>query len=73
MVHELNLDANISIHLTQKVQIALSMAEKVTILKRYLDYANIFLKESTVELPKCFDINKYLINLELGQQFYPPV
>lgn len=34
----------------QKVQIALLVAEKVIILAKYLDFANIFSKKSAIEL-----------------------
>lgn len=47
-----------------KVQIALLMAEKVTILTEYLDYLDVFSKKSATELPKCSNINKYVIDLE---------
>lgn len=46
------------------------MAGKVTNLAKYLDFLNVFLKKSAVELSECSDINKYLIDLELGKQ--PP-
>lgn len=50
------------------------MAEKITILAKYLDYSNIFSKELAAELLKHFDINKHLINLKLCKQpFHNPI
>lgn len=57
-----------SIHLVQKIQIALLLAKKVTIPNEYLDFTNVFSKKLAVELPKRSDINKYVINLEPGNQ-----
>lgn len=44
------------------------MAKKVTILAKYLNYANIFPKEVVVKLPKHLDINEYIIDLEPNKQ-----
>lgn len=41
------------------------MAKKVTVLKKYLDYANIFLKKSAAKQLKHLNINKLTINLEV--------
>lgn len=41
--------------------------QKVVITTEYLDYDNIFLKKLAIELPKCSDINKHLIKLELDK------
>lgn len=69
-VASLFLDFKIIICPAQEAKIALLVARKVTILTKYLDYANIFLKKLAIELPKYFDINKHLINLKPGKQ--PP-
>lgn len=42
----------ITIHLAQKAQIALLIIENINILSKYLDFIDIYLKESIVELPK---------------------
>lgn len=44
--------------------------KKVTILIKYLNFVDVFLKKVAVELFKRFDINEHLIDLELGQLFY---
>lgn len=50
------------------------LAKKVTILKKYLDFANLFSKELIRELPKCFDIYKHAIDLEFDKElFYGPI
>lgn len=45
------LEAKISTYLAQKAQIILLLIEKVTILTKYLDYINVFLKKSAIKLP----------------------
>lgn len=52
------------IYLAQKSQITLLVAKEMAILAEYLDYIKVFLKEFVIKLYECFDINKYLINLE---------
>lgn len=54
------------IYPARKAQIALLVAKKITILAKYLDFANMFLKKVAPELLKCSDINKHIINLESG-------
>lgn len=41
--------------------------QKMSILAKYLDYANIFIKELAGKLSKHSNINKYIINLELNK------
>lgn len=57
-----------TIYLAREVQIASLIAKKVTVPVEYSNYANVFLKEVAMELPKYLDINKYAINLEPGKQ-----
>lgn len=66
-MHVACLRDKMSIHLAWKVKIALFLAIKVTILNEYLGFADIFLKESAIKLPKRFDINKDVINLKPGK------
>lgn len=40
-------------------------ARKITILKKYLDYINAFLKKSAMKLLKHLDLNGPAINLEV--------
>lgn len=42
--------------------------KEVVIPAKYLDYADVFLKDSAAKLFKHFGINKYAINLESGEQ-----
>lgn len=56
------------IHLAQKAQITLLVTKKVSILVKYLDFVNLFLKKLVAKLFKYSEINKYSINLELDQQ-----
>lgn len=66
----LSLGSKISIHPTQKAQIAFLLAEKIIVSDKYLDFANVFSKKIIIEFLKYSAINKYLIDLELGKQ--PP-
>ena len=56
------------IHHTIKAQTALFIAEKVSILAKYLDYINIFLKTLAKVFLKQTGINKYIIKLQNGKQ-----
>lgn len=44
------------------------MAEKVAILTKYLEFANVFAKKSAAELSEHSQSNQHLINLELYKQ-----
>lgn len=59
--------SKITIHLTCQAQIALLIAKEIIVLSNYLDFADVLLKESAIELPDHSDINKYSINLELDK------
>lgn len=60
--------AKMLIHLAQKTLIALLLIKKITVLDEYLDFDNVFSKNSAAKSLKCFDINKHSINLELNKQ-----
>lgn len=62
------LGAIISIHPARKNEIALLITEKVAILAKYLDYTNVFLKNSVVELFEQSDIKQHAITLDMGKQ-----
>lgn len=64
----LSLCLKMLIYLVQKLQIALLITEKVVIAANYLNYANIFSKNSVAELFKRSDIIKHTINLEPDKQ-----
>ena len=66
----LSLRSRMTIHLIKKAQIILLLAKKITILAKYLDFADVFLKESSNVLPEQTGANKYAIQLEQGKQ--PP-
>ena len=70
MVHVAYLGAKMSIHPAQKAQMALLLAEKVSIPKEYADFSDVLFQESAPLLPERSDINKHAINLEPGKQ--PP-
>lgn len=59
-----------TIHPTREAQIALLVAKKVNVSAKYLNYADVFLKEIAAELPKRLSINKHAINLKPDKQ--PP-
>ena len=58
------------IYLAQKTQIALLLAEKVTIPEEYSDFANIFSKKLVGVLSECMGINKKVMELQKSKQ--PP-
>lgn len=70
VVHLAYLESKMSIYRAWAAQIVLLVAEKVTVSKKYSDFANVFSKRSVAKLPKRSDIIKYTIDLGLGKQ--PP-
>ncbi len=69
-VASLNLRSKMSIHPAWEASIALLLTEEVTIPAEYLDYTNVFLKDSAAELPEWADLNEHSIDLIEGKQ--PP-
>ncbi len=73
-VASLNLGSKMSIHSAQEAQIASLLTEEVTIPAEYLDYTDVFLKNSASELPKRTDLNKLAIDLIEGKlSSYGPI
>ena len=70
VMHIALLTLKMTIHLAQKAEIALLLAEKVTVPAEYTDFVDVFLKELAEVLPKWNSINKHVIKLEKGKQ--PP-
>ena len=63
-----------TIYLACKAQIALLIAEKITILAKYADFANVFLKKLAKVLLERTSINKYAIKLvDSKQSLYGPI
>ena len=76
MVHVscLNLASKMMIHPAWKAQIAFLLAKEVTVLAKYLDFADVFSKESAELLPKYTGINEHAIKLENDKQpSYGPI
>lgn len=64
----------ITIYPTQKTLILLLIIKKVILLDKYSNYANLFLKDSVVELLKQINLNKYSINLiKVKKPLYGPI
>lgn len=63
----LSLDTKIMMCLAQKTQIVLLIAKNVTVLPKYINFVNVFLKKLAIKLIKHFNINKYTINLKLNK------
>ena len=57
-----------TIHPAQKILIYLLFVEKVNILEKNLDFANVFSKQLAGVLLECIKINKYTIKLQEGKQ-----
>ena len=66
IVYVSSLEPKMTIYPARKVQIALLLAKNVTILAKYLDFADIFLKESTNILLEQAVGNEHVIELEQG-------
>ena len=64
VVYVNSLRLKMTIHLAKKVQIALLLAKKVTILTKYLDFANVFLEKLANIFSEQIVVNKYAIELE---------
>ena len=60
----LSLRLKMLIDPAQKAQIALMLAKKVTVVAEYTDFADVFLKKFAKVLPKCTNINKYIMKLK---------
>lgn len=56
------------INLFKKAQISLLLIKKITILSKYLDFFNIFLKEKTLKLLKLIKLNYHVIKLKKNKQ-----
>lgn len=53
---------------------ALLLAKKINIPKKYTNFSDIFSKNFAAVLPNCLNINKYIINLEPDRQLpYRPI
>lgn len=69
-MHLAYLAAQILIHPACKPEITLLLAIKISVPNKYTEYLDVFSKKSAVVLHNWLNINKYVINLELGKQ--PP-
>ena len=64
----------ITIYLTCKAKIALLLAKKVTVLAKYLDFADVFLKKLAKVLPKQTGVIESTSRLEKRKQLvYEPI
>ena len=63
-----------TIYLTRKAQLTLLLAQKVTVLTKCSDFANVFLKKSANILSERTGANEHVIELEEGKQpLYRPI
>ena len=63
-----------TIYPARKAQLALLLAEEVTVLTKYLDFADVFLEKSANILPERTGANEHAIELEEGKQSpYGPI
>ena len=70
----LSLGSKMTIYPAWEAQIALLLAEKVIVPAKYLDFADVFSKESEEVLPERTGINEHAIELEDGKQpSYGPI
>lgn len=69
-----NVAAKITIHIVKKALIFLLLVEKVIILAKYLDLADLSLKKLAKVLPKYIEVNQYAIKLEKSKKLpYRPI
>ena len=74
VVHLNILDSKMMIHLAKKVQIALLLDKKVTVLAEYSDFANIFLEKLANVFLEQTGANEHSIKLKQSKQsFYKPI
>ena len=63
-----------TIYPARKAQLALLLAEEVTVIAENLDFANVFLEESANIFPEQTGANQHAIDLEKGKQIsYRPI
>lgn len=67
MAHISSLAALITINLARKTLISLLLVDKVTILAKYLDFADIFLKKLAKALLRQTGANKHIIKFKNGK------
>ena len=67
-VSSLSLGSKMTIHRARKAQITLLLAEEVTVLAKYSDFADVFSKESAEVLPEYTKIIEHTIKLEDDKQ-----
>lgn len=58
VIYRAYLRAKMLIYLAWKALISLLLAKKITILKTYIDFTNVFSKESAIKLSQRSNINK---------------
>ena len=69
-----SLGSRISIYLARKARLALPLTEKVTVLTKYVDFADVFLEKLINILLEQNDANKHAIELEEGKRLrYEPI
>ena len=64
VIYVSSLGLKMILYLARKAHMALLLAEKVTVLVKYSDFADIFLEKSVNELPEQTKVNEYVIELE---------
>ena len=62
MVHVSSLRLRMTIYPAKKVQMALLLAKKITVLVKYLDFTDVFLEKSANVFSKQAEINDHVIN-----------
>ena len=70
MLHVSSLGSRMTIHPAQKAQLVLLFIEKIIVLAKYLNFANVFLQKSANVFPERSEANEHAIKLEKGKQ--PP-
>lgn len=67
-VASISLSSKMIIYPAREAQVASLSIEKVTVLAKYLDFADLFSKKSVTVLPEWIDNNEHAINLEKSKQ-----
>ena len=74
VVYISSLGSRMTIHPARKAQVALLLAEEITVPTEYLDFADVFLKKSANVFPERTGANKHVIELKEGKESpYRPI
>lgn len=69
-VHIAYLKVKMSINSAHKTQIILLLSNQVSVLKKYINFLDVFIQELIKTFSDSMNKNEYTIDLESGKQFF---